>query len=57
MRKLRIGVIGCGSIAKHRHLPEYKMNPNVELVAVCDINEERAKEVAEEYGARCLYKL
>lgn len=51
MTKLRIGVIGCGSIAKHRHLPEYKMNPNVELVAVCDINEERAKEVAEEYGA------
>ena len=40
MGKLRIGVIGCGSIAIHRHLPEYKNNKNVELVAVCDVNEE-----------------
>ncbi|MBM7650805.1 Gfo/Idh/MocA family protein [Neobacillus cucumis] len=50
MKKLRIGVIGCGSIAQHRHLPEYQVNPNVELVAVCDINQERAMEVAEKYG-------
>ncbi|MDQ0198003.1 Gfo/Idh/MocA family protein [Neobacillus ginsengisoli] len=50
MEKLRVGVIGCGSIAQHRHLPEYQVNPNVELVAVCDINEERALEVAEKYG-------
>ncbi|XJZ27786.1 Gfo/Idh/MocA family protein [Bacillota bacterium Lsc_1132] len=51
MGKLKIGVIGCGSIAQHRHLPEYKANPNVEIVAVCDINEARAKEIAEQYGA------
>ncbi|MFP5112406.1 Gfo/Idh/MocA family protein [Bacillaceae bacterium C204] len=51
MEKLRVGVIGCGSIAQHRHLPEYKANLNVELVAVCDSNEERAKEVAEKFGA------
>ncbi|MDR4945554.1 Gfo/Idh/MocA family protein [Neobacillus cucumis] len=50
MKKLRIGVIGCGSIAQHRHLPEYQVNLNVELVAVCDINQERAMEVAEKYG-------
>jgi UDP-N-acetylglucosamine 3-dehydrogenase len=51
MEKLRVGVIGCGSIAQHRHLPEYKANKNVELVAVCDSNEERAREVAEKFGA------
>ncbi|WP_040206062.1 Gfo/Idh/MocA family protein [Neobacillus jeddahensis] len=50
MKKIRIGVIGCGSIAQHRHLPEYQMNPNVELAAVCDINQERALEIAEKYG-------
>jgi UDP-N-acetylglucosamine 3-dehydrogenase len=50
MKKLKIGVIGCGSIAQHRHLPEYQVNSNVELVAVCDINQERAIEVAEKYG-------
>ncbi|OLS40558.1 Gfo/Idh/MocA family protein [Bacillus sp. MRMR6] len=52
MDKLRVGVIGCGSIAQHRHLPEYKMNTHVELVAVCDSNEQRANEVAEKYGAK-----
>lgn len=49
MEKLRVGVIGCGSIAQHRHLPEYLANKNVELVAVCDINEDRVKEVADKY--------
>jgi UDP-N-acetylglucosamine 3-dehydrogenase len=52
MEKLRVGVIGCGSIAQHRHLPEYKSNKNVEIVAVCDINEERAQAVAEKYGVK-----
>ncbi|MDQ1147602.1 UDP-N-acetylglucosamine 3-dehydrogenase [Bacillus sp. SORGH_AS 510] len=52
MEKLRVAVIGCGSIAQYRHLPEYKANKNVELVAVCDINEERAIEVAEKFGAK-----
>jgi UDP-N-acetylglucosamine 3-dehydrogenase len=52
MEKLRVGVIGCGSIAQHRHLPEYQSNKNVEIVAVCDINEERAQAVAEKYGVK-----
>lgn len=52
MEKLRVGVIGCGSIAQHRHLPEYNTNQNVELVAVCDINEDRAQAVAEKYGVK-----
>ncbi|MGG7619531.1 Gfo/Idh/MocA family protein [Bacillus coreaensis] len=50
MKKLRVGVIGCGSIARHRHLPEYAANPNVEIVAVCDNNAERALEIGEKYG-------
>jgi len=52
MEKLRVGVIGCGSIARHRHLPEYAANPHVDIVAVCDIVEERAIEMAEKYGAK-----
>ncbi|MDR7076969.1 putative dehydrogenase [Neobacillus niacini] len=52
MGKLRVAVIGCGSIAQHRHLPEYKSNKNVELIAVCDINEERALVVAEKYAVK-----
>ncbi|WP_257352061.1 Gfo/Idh/MocA family protein [Pseudalkalibacillus decolorationis] len=52
MRRLRVGVVGCGSIAKHRHLPEYAMNEHVEVTAVCDIVEDRAIEMAEKYGAK-----
>lgn len=52
MEKIKVGVIGCGSIAKYRHLPEYAANPNVEIVAVCDVLEERAKVTAEKYGAQ-----
>lgn len=52
MTKLKIAVIGCGSIAKHRHLPEYEANGNVEIAAVCDIVEERAEEFARKYQAK-----
>ena len=52
MKKLRIGVVGCGSIAKYRHLPEYHANQNAELVALCDIVEERAKQASEQYGGK-----
>ncbi|MFC4023916.1 Gfo/Idh/MocA family protein [Oceanobacillus longus] len=51
MSKIRVAVIGCGSIAKHRHLLEYDNNSEVEIVAVCDIVESRAKEAAEMYHA------
>ncbi|WP_121614431.1 Gfo/Idh/MocA family protein [Mesobacillus foraminis] len=52
MKTLKVGVIGCGSIAQHRHLPEYDFNQHVELIAVCDINEQRATKVAEKYGVK-----
>lgn len=52
MTLLKIGVIGCGSIAKNRHLPEYKLNNSAEIIAVCDIVEERAQELAEIYEAK-----
>ncbi|WP_155767542.1 Gfo/Idh/MocA family protein [Sporosarcina ureilytica] len=52
MTTLKVAVIGCGSIAKNRHLGEFDHNPNVEIVAVCDIVEERVQEVAEQYGVK-----
>ncbi|MBP3950015.1 Gfo/Idh/MocA family protein [Bacillus suaedae] len=51
MTKLKIGVIGCGSIAKFRHLREYANNGQVEIIAVCDIVEDRVNEFAKEYEA------
>lgn len=52
MSKLKVGVIGCGSIAKFRHLPEFAANKHVEIVAVCDIVEDRAKAAAKKYDAK-----
>ncbi|CAM3611514.1 Gfo/Idh/MocA family protein [Marinicrinis lubricantis] len=50
MSKLKIGVIGAGSISEV-HLNAYKSNPEVEIYAICDLNEQRAKEKAEAFGA------
>ncbi|TVY02983.1 Gfo/Idh/MocA family protein [Cohnella terricola] len=50
MSKVRIGVIGTGSISE-MHLNSYKRNPNVTIVAICDVNEARARQVADKYGA------
>lgn len=50
MAKLKVGVIGTGSIAKYRHLVEYAGHHEVEIVAVCDINQARAEEVGKSFG-------
>ena len=49
--KLRIGLVGCGGIAKGKHLPSLSRLNDVELVAFCDIVPERAAECAKEYGS------
>lgn len=48
MDKIKVGVIGCGSIAYKAHLPWYWENPNVDLIAVCDI-EKVAKKTAKRW--------
>jgi len=55
MHTVRVGVIGCGAIAEYVHLPAYKENPMARLIAVCDINKERAKKVAEAFEAESWY--
>jgi len=45
---LRVGIIGCGSIARS-HALSYQNNPGVELVGVVDVVPERARAYAERY--------
>jgi len=53
MKKLRIGIIGCGGIANNKHFPALtNQKDKCELVAFCDIQVERAKEAAESFGAK-----
>jgi predicted dehydrogenase len=51
---IKVGIIGCGSITKFRHAPEYKANPNVDEIVFFDRNAERAKELAKEFGGRAV---
>lgn len=51
MSKLKIGIVGCGGIANQKHLPALKENNDLnEIVAFCDIIEERAVQAAKEFG-------
>lgn len=51
MKKLNVAVIGCGNISP-RHLDSTAALDNANLVAVCDIKEERAKKASEKYNCR-----
>ena len=50
MKKLKIGIIGCGFIANGKHLPSLERMEDVEVVAFCDIILERAQASAKKYG-------
>jgi predicted dehydrogenase len=53
MKKLKCAVIGTGYLGKF-HAEKYASLPDCELVAVVDVNEAAAKEVAEKHGAAAL---
>ena len=48
-RRIRTGVIGCGSVS-NSYLPVLTESPHVELVSVCDIRPERARRQAARFG-------
>ncbi len=37
------------------HLGSYARNPDAQIVAICDVNEARARQVADKYGADKVY--
>jgi predicted dehydrogenase len=48
--KLRVGLLGVGAIAQVVHLPVLTRMENVELVAVCDVDQPRARAIADRFG-------
>lgn len=49
--KLQVGIIGCGGIANQKHFPALtSQSDKCELVAFCDLIEERAVSAAQKYG-------
>lgn len=50
MKKIKVAIIGCGTIASHSHIPAYMANPHVEIKYFCDAMEERAEKMVQEHG-------
>ncbi|GMQ57922.1 Gfo/Idh/MocA family oxidoreductase [Vallitalea sediminicola] len=48
--KLKAGIIGCGGIANGKHMPSIKKVEQIEMVAFCDIIEDRAVEASKKFG-------
>ena len=55
MKKLKIGIIGVGRLGYEHACNIANRVPGSELVAICDGNLARAKEVAEELGVNAVY--
>ncbi|MGQ0797183.1 MAG: Gfo/Idh/MocA family protein [Methanobacteriota archaeon] len=51
LRRLRVGIVGCGWVARHRHVPAYRRSGRADVVAVYDRREDRARELARASGA------
>lgn len=49
MKKWRVGIIGIGGIFKGSHIGEYLDDERLEVVALCDIIEERATEIRDKH--------
>lgn len=48
-KKLRVAIIGCGGICQ-THMAAYKEIPEVEIVGICDIKEDRLEYMQKTYG-------
>lgn len=55
MDKVKLGVVGCGVIANAVYLRGIQQMPEVEMVAVCDLIEERASSASRDYGVPEVY--
>ncbi|MGB9597687.1 MAG: Gfo/Idh/MocA family protein [Candidatus Poribacteria bacterium] len=54
MKKLGFGLIGTG-LWGEMHAKTYSSSPDIEFKAICDLREDRAKEIAEKYNVKNYY--
>lgn len=50
MSKIKVAIIGCGTIANSAHIPAYMKNEDVEIKYFCDLIPEKAQDCVEKYG-------
>jgi predicted dehydrogenase len=54
-RQAKLAFIGCGGFATHSLFPNIWMVPEIDLVAVCDLDRAKAEANARNFGARRVY--
>jgi myo-inositol 2-dehydrogenase/D-chiro-inositol 1-dehydrogenase len=54
-RQARLAFIGCGSFASTSIMPNIHRIPEIDLVAVCDLDRNKAERAARNFGARRVY--
>jgi len=55
VRQARLAFIGCGAFATGSIFPNVHLVPEIDLVAVCDLDREKAEKNARNFGARAVY--
>jgi predicted dehydrogenase len=53
---MKVGVIGCGKVAKGIHIPALLSIKDIEIAAVCDVNEAEAKRTAKQFSIGGSYR-
>ncbi len=49
-KKFKVALIGCGALAESAHIPNLLNLNNVEIVGICDINQEKLNAVGEKFS-------
>lgn len=49
---IRVGIIGCGSITRFRHAPEYMANPHCEIAGFYNPSIKKAEEMSRMFGGK-----
>lgn len=55
-KQIKVGVIGVGQMGQY-HAEIYQKLPQVELVAICEYNDERRAEMAEKFQCKAYKRL
>lgn len=54
---MKIGIVGCGAIAKNRQAPEFFANPDCEIGGFYDVDPARSAALAAQYGGEAFASL
>lgn len=53
---LKVTIAGCGLITSKKHIPAFlRLKDKVEIAAICDLNADTAKKVADKFGIKKTY--